>query len=169
MLVQRTSPGESNKGTSSNERLTEQQVCEPMRGIQFVTWLISLFHDFKHNLLVKDRKWENTFACRGYSVSKLLQDRQCTALCTSVPLLQRWDFLSCTQKYWVGRSEVRFPAGAKTFLQNVQTSCWPTHQLACTNTDGSKECNHLFAAQSASIWTLHARIDGVVLCQERSF
>jgi len=119
MLVRLTSPGEGNKGKLSNERLTEQQVCEPMRGIQFVTWLNSLFHDFTHNLLVKDRKWENTFASSGYSFSKLLLNKQRTALCTSVPLLQRWEFLFSTQTYWAGRPEVRFPARVKRLFSET--------------------------------------------------
>jgi hypothetical protein len=165
MLVRLTSPGEDNKGKSSNERLTVQQVCEPMSGVQFVTWLNSLFHDFMHNLLVKDRKWENTFASSGFSFSKLLLYKQCTALCTSAPLLQRWEFLFSTQTYWAGRSEVRFPAGVKRlFSETSGLAVGPTHHLACTNTDGSKGCIHVLADQSASIWSLHARIDGVVLC-----
>jgi hypothetical protein len=170
MLVRLTSPGEGNKEKLSNERLTEQQVCEPMRGIQFVTWLNSLFHDFTHNLLVKDRKCENTFVSSGYSFSKLLLNKQCTALCTSVPLLQRWEFLFCTQTYWAGPPAVRFPAGVKRlFFETSGLAVGPTHHLTCTNTDCSKGCNHVLVDQSTSISSLDARTDGVVLCQERSF
>lgn len=36
-----------------------------------------------------------------------------------MPLLHRWDFLFCTQTYWVGRSEVRLPAGAKSLFSET--------------------------------------------------
>jgi hypothetical protein len=150
MLVRLTSAGVGNKGKSSNERLTEQQVCEPMWGIQFVTWLNSLFHDFMHNLLVKDRKWENTFAASGYSVSNLLLDNvpHCIHQC-------RYYNAEIFSSYWAGRSEVRFPAGVKRLFSETfrlavgprtiwyartQTLAWDAITCSLTNRRQSDSC-----------------------------